>query len=50
MNDNNLTKALLTEIKPNKDKIPDEVPGLNVEAKCTIWDPETKVVIVEGRG
>ena len=50
MNDNNLKKTQLTEIQPAKEKLPDEVPSLHVEAKCTIWDPEYGVVIVEGRG
>ena len=50
MNDNNLKKPQLTEIALAKEKHPDEVPSLHVEAKCKIWDPESGNVIIEGRG
>ena len=49
-NNNTEIKQQLTEVKPTDSKLPDEIPMLNVEAKCVIWDPESKVVIVEGRG
>jgi len=51
--DNKLNK--LTEEKQYKNvtplpkKMPDELSGLNIEAKFKISDPETGEVIVEGR-
>lgn len=47
----------LTEEKQYRDanpveqrsKKPDDLSGLNIEAKIKIWEPETGNVIIEGR-
>ena len=49
MDTNKLEKQQLTEVVPAKDKMPDEVPTLHIEAKFKISDPESGEVIVEGR-
>ena len=54
--DNN-NKLNLTEEKQYQDanqveqrsKKPDDLSGLNIEAKIKIWEPETGNVIIEGR-
>ena len=52
MNDTN--KPTLTEEKQFEDvkavhKKPDELSGLNIEARMKIFDPESGEVIIEGR-
>jgi hypothetical protein len=54
MNENNKPITLTEEQKyadrkPILQKKPDESPGLNIEAKFKIYDPESGDVIVEGR-
>jgi hypothetical protein len=54
MNENTKPNILTEEkqyvdSKPIVQKRPDEAPGLNIEAKFKIFDPETGNVIVEGR-
>jgi hypothetical protein len=38
------------ETTTNSVRKPDESPGLNIEAKIKIWNPETGEVMLEGRG
>lgn len=49
MDTNKLEKQPLTEVIPSRDKMPDEAPGLHIEARFKITDPESGSVIVEGR-
>jgi hypothetical protein len=54
MNENNNPKPLTEERQyvnhnPVVQKKPDESPGLNIEARFKIYDPESGDVIVEGR-
>jgi hypothetical protein len=37
-------------VKPTVQKMVDESPGLNIEARFKIFDPDTGEVMLEGRG
>ena len=52
MNTNKLADVVedLLKKEPILQRKPDEISGLNIEAKIKIFDPETNEIFLEGRG
>ena len=47
MNDND--KEVLLEVTPLAEKLPDEAPGIYIEDRIKIFDPDSGSVLFEGR-